>query len=82
MQRYSAGAQDVQPALCCQVDYDPALLEVIPAEVLERDRKGRIQGLALDLDALGGWLAAHATAGARGLGGRDGVQLCAQPRRP
>ncbi len=129
-QRYSAGAQEVQPALCCPVDYDPALLEVIPAEVLERDygcgdpsrylasgetvldlgcgggkicfiaaqvvgptgrvigvdlnddmlalargaapvvaervgygnvefRKGRIQDLALDLEALGGWLAAH-----------------------
>ncbi|MGH3899220.1 MAG: methyltransferase domain-containing protein [Pseudonocardiaceae bacterium] len=129
-QRYSAGAQEVQPALCCPVDYDQALLEVIPAEVLERDygcgdpsrylapgetvldlgcgggkicfiaaqvvgptgrvigvdlnddmlalargaapevaervgysnvefRKGRIQDLALDLEALGDWLAAH-----------------------
>jgi hypothetical protein len=36
-QRYSAGGQGVQPALCCPVDYDPALLEVIPPEVLERD---------------------------------------------
>ncbi len=35
--RYSAGAQDVEPALCCPVDYDPRFLEVIPAEVLDRD---------------------------------------------
>ncbi|MGH3870296.1 MAG: methyltransferase domain-containing protein [Pseudonocardiaceae bacterium] len=129
-QRYSAGAQEVQPELCCPVDYDPTLLTAIPAEVLERDygcgdpsrylaagetvldlgcgggkicfiacqvvgptgrvigvdlnddmlalargaapavaeqvgygnvefRQGRIQDLALDLEALGGWLAAH-----------------------
>jgi arsenite methyltransferase len=36
-QRYSAGAQEVQPALCCPVDYDPRFLAVIPEEVLERD---------------------------------------------
>lgn len=35
--RYSAGAQDVEAALCCPVDYDPRFLEVIPAEVLDRD---------------------------------------------
>ncbi|HEX5347275.1 MAG TPA: methyltransferase domain-containing protein [Pseudonocardiaceae bacterium] len=129
-QRYSAGAQEVQPALCCPVDYDPRFLAVIPEEVLERDygcgdpsrylveggtvldlgcgagkicfiasqvvgaagrvigvdlnddmlalargaapvvaqrighdnvefRKGRIQDLALDLDALDRWLASH-----------------------
>jgi arsenite methyltransferase len=34
---YSAGAQEVQPGLCCPVDYDPRLLEAIPPEVLERD---------------------------------------------
>lgn len=33
-QRYSAGAHEVQPALCCPVDYDPALLAAIPADVL------------------------------------------------
>lgn len=129
-ERYSAGAQQVQPSLCCPVDYDPRLLAAIPEEVLERDYgcgdpsryllegdtvldlgcgagkicfiasqvvgsagrvigvdlndemlalarhvapvvaqrvghhnvefyKGRIQDLALDLDALGGWLAEH-----------------------
>lgn len=128
--RYSAGALEVQPALCCPVDYDPRFLTAIPPEVLERDygcgdpsrylaegdtvldlgcgagkicfiasqvvgaagrvigvdlnddmlalarraapvvaqavghdnvdfRRGRIQDLALDLDALAGWLATH-----------------------
>lgn len=32
--RYGAGAQAAQPELCCPVDYDASLLEVIPAEVL------------------------------------------------
>jgi SAM-dependent methyltransferase len=36
-ERYSAGAQAVEAALCCPVDYDPRFLEVIPAEVLDRD---------------------------------------------
>jgi ubiquinone/menaquinone biosynthesis C-methylase UbiE len=31
----AAGAREA--ALCCPVDYDPALLEVLPPEVLERD---------------------------------------------
>lgn len=35
--RYSAGAQAVQPALCCPVRYDPRYLAVIPPEVIERD---------------------------------------------
>jgi len=128
--RYSAGAQQLEAALCCPVDYDPRFLAAIPAPVLERDygcgdpsrylaagetvldlgsgtgkvcfiasqvvglggrvigvdvngdmlsvaraaapvvaervghggvgfRKARIQDLALDLDALAQWLAAH-----------------------
>ncbi len=36
-ERYSAGAQSVEAALCCPVDYDPRFLEVIPQEVLDRD---------------------------------------------
>ncbi|MEZ6061449.1 MAG: methyltransferase domain-containing protein [Planctomycetaceae bacterium] len=35
--RYSAGAQAVQPALCCPVRYNAEYLEVIPSEILERD---------------------------------------------
>lgn len=36
-ERYTAAAARLEPALCCPVDYDPRYLEVIPAEVLERD---------------------------------------------
>lgn len=148
--RYSAAAQGREAALCCPVDYDPKLLEVIPADVLERDygcgdpspyvregdrvldlgsgggklvfmaaqlagpkgsvvgvdgnadmlalarraqsevaarlgyqnvtfRRGRIQDLALDLDALSKWLRAHPVRDAEGL-----VELearCARLRR-
>ena len=35
--RYGAGAQAVETALCCPVDYDPQYLKVIPAEVIEKD---------------------------------------------
>ncbi len=35
--RYAAAARSVEPALCCAVSYDASLLEVIPAEVIERD---------------------------------------------
>ncbi len=36
-QRYAAGAQAQEAALCCPVDYDPQYLKVIPQEVIERD---------------------------------------------
>ncbi len=152
-QRYSAGAQEVQPALCCPVDYDPALLEVIPAEVLERDygcgdpsrylapgetvldlgcgggkicfiasqvvgptglvigvdlnddmlalargaapevaervgygnvefRKGRIQDLALNLEALGDWLATHPVTDVGGLTGLETEQQRLRTEQP
>lgn len=35
--RYAAGAQAVEPALCCPVDYDPQYLKLIPSEVIEKD---------------------------------------------
>lgn len=35
--RYGAGAQAQVPELCCPVDYDASLLEVLPAEIVERD---------------------------------------------
>ena len=35
--RYAAAARVVEPALCCAVAYDPALLSVIPDEVIQRD---------------------------------------------
>ena len=36
-QRYAAGAQVQEAALCCPVAYDPQYLKVIPQEVIERD---------------------------------------------
>jgi ubiquinone/menaquinone biosynthesis C-methylase UbiE len=36
-ERYSDAARSREDALCCPIDYDPRLLEVIPREVLERD---------------------------------------------
>ncbi len=35
--RYAAAARAPEEALCCPVDYDPRYLEVIPAEVIEKD---------------------------------------------
>ena len=36
-QRYSAAAQQVEPSLCCPVNYDARYLEVLPAELIERE---------------------------------------------
>jgi arsenite methyltransferase len=36
-ERYGQAARAKEPALCCPVEYDPSYLEVIPAEILERD---------------------------------------------
>jgi len=36
-QRYAAGAQAQETALCCPVIYDPQYLKIIPKEVIERD---------------------------------------------
>lgn len=35
--RYAKGATAVVPELCCPVDYDASLLEVLPAEIVDRD---------------------------------------------
>lgn len=35
--RYSEAARKKEPALCCPVTYDPRALELIPAEIVERD---------------------------------------------
>jgi arsenite methyltransferase len=35
--RYSEGAKEKQDALCCPVDYDNSLLELLPEEILEKD---------------------------------------------
>lgn len=36
-ERYTAGAGRAVAELCCPVDYDPRYLELLPAEILERD---------------------------------------------
>lgn len=63
-QRYSAGAQAREEALCCPVDYDPTFLKVIPEEVLDRDygcgdpsRHVREGEVVLDLGSGGGKIA-------------------------
>jgi arsenite methyltransferase len=35
--RYADGANAVEAALCCPIDYDPQYLKIIPEDVLERD---------------------------------------------
>ncbi len=59
--RYSAGAQAVQADLCCPVDYDRKLLELLPQEIIEKDygcgdpsRYVREGDVVLDLGAGGG----------------------------
>ncbi len=36
-ERYAAGAQQAEAALCCPVDYNPHFLKIIPEEIMERD---------------------------------------------
>lgn len=36
-ERYSDAARTFEPTLCCAVSYDARLLDVIPAEIIERD---------------------------------------------
>lgn len=37
LERYSQGAERREESLCCPVDYDKRYLDVIPAEIIERD---------------------------------------------
>ena len=37
LDRYTAGAKNVQESLCCPVDYDSSLLAILPREIIERD---------------------------------------------
>lgn len=59
--RYAAGAQAVEAALCCPVDYNPQYLKIIPQDVLDRDygcgdpsRYVREGDVVLDLGSGGG----------------------------
>jgi arsenite methyltransferase len=63
-ERYSQGAQQREQALCCPVDYDRRLLELIPDEIIERDygcgdpsRYVREGDVVLDLGSGGGKIA-------------------------
>lgn len=56
--RYAAGAENQVPELCCPVDYDASLLEVLPREIIDRDygcgdpsRFVRAKDVVLDLGA-------------------------------
>ncbi|MGF1580990.1 MAG: methyltransferase domain-containing protein [Gemmataceae bacterium] len=37
VERYTTGAQEVQAALCCPVDYETKYLEILPEEILMKD---------------------------------------------
>ena len=37
LDRYSEGAEEVQPDLCCPVDYDATLLKLLPQEIIDKD---------------------------------------------
>ena len=37
LERYSEGAESMQADLCCPVDYDRGLLEMLPQEVIDKD---------------------------------------------
>ncbi len=61
LDRYSAGAKDVQPSLCCPVIYDTSLLDLLPREIIEKDygcgdpsRYVRTGDIVLDLGSGGG----------------------------
>jgi len=60
-ERYGAGANAVEAALCCPIDYDPQYLKIIPQDVLDRDygcgdpsRYVREGDIVLDLGSGGG----------------------------
>ena len=36
-ERYAAAAKEREPALCCPVEYDARLLEMLPTEIVEKD---------------------------------------------
>lgn len=36
-ERYAGGAREVEPSLCCPVDYDVELLKILPQEIIDKD---------------------------------------------
>lgn len=64
LERYSQGAQERQPALCCPISYDANLLEGLPQEIIDKDygcgdpsRYVRTGDVVLDLGSGGGKIA-------------------------
>lgn len=64
LQRYSEGARAREESLCCPVDYDRDLLELLPPEIVEKDygcgdpsRYVRSGDVVLDLGSGGGKIA-------------------------
>jgi len=60
-ERYAEGAQQRQESLCCPVDYDTALLKILPQEIIDKDygcgdpsRYAREGDTVLDLGSGGG----------------------------
>ncbi len=60
-ERYSQGAKDVQPSLCCPVSYDQTLMALLPEEIVTKDygcgdpsRYVREGDVVLDLGSGGG----------------------------
>mgnify|MGYP006160794025 CR=1 FL=1 len=60
-ERYAEGAQERQESLCCPVDYDTALLKILPQEIIDKDygcgdpsRYARDGDTVLDLGSGGG----------------------------
>ena len=37
LERYSEGARERQESLCCPVDYDTSLLQILPQEIIDKD---------------------------------------------
>ncbi|NET25789.1 methyltransferase domain-containing protein [Okeania sp. SIO1I7] len=37
LERYQAGAQQVQPALCCPTEYEENYLDILPQEIIQKD---------------------------------------------
>ncbi|WP_461575917.1 methyltransferase domain-containing protein [Sulfuricaulis sp.] len=61
MERYSQGAKQQQPELCCPVNYDATLLKLLPREIVDKDygcgdpsRYVRAGDVVLDLGSGGG----------------------------
>ena len=80
-ERYAEGAAECQQSLCCPVSYKPEMLELLPAEIIEKDygcgdpsRYARSGDVVVDLGSGGGkicYIAAQIVGPAGGVIGID-----------